>query len=66
MNYKTKNEIKNELLTTKLNYIIDKYIEGGKRFLALHTFGYERENSELVRLYHLYHQRNNTFSNRKR
>jgi len=45
MNYKTKDEIKNDLLTEKLNYIIDEYIDGGKKALALNTFGYERENT---------------------
>lgn len=45
MSYKSKNDIENELLTKKLNYIIDKYIKGGKKELALKTFGYERENT---------------------
>lgn len=45
MNYKTKNEIRNDLLTKKLNHIIEEYIEGGKKALALNTFGYERENT---------------------
>ena len=45
MNYKTKNEIKNDLLTKKLNHIIDEYIDGGKKTLAINTFGYERENT---------------------
>ena len=37
--------LKNKLLTQKLNYIVDEYIEGGKEELSIKTFGYERQNS---------------------
>jgi hypothetical protein len=49
MNYKTKaethNQTQNDLLRKKLNYIIKKYIKGGKKALAVNTFGYQRENT---------------------
>ena len=45
MNYKSKSEIDNQILTKKLNYIIETYIKGGKKELAINTFGYDRENS---------------------
>ena len=45
MNRKTKTELQNDLLTKKLNYIIDEYIDGGKEELSVKTFGYERQNT---------------------
>ena len=42
---KSKSTLKNELLSRKLSYIIDTYIEGGKKELAINTFGYDRENA---------------------
>lgn len=45
MNRKTKTELQNDLLTEKLNYIIDEYIDGGKEELSVKTFGYERQNT---------------------
>ncbi len=44
MDYKDKQEQDNKLLREKFNYIINNHINGGKRVLALKTFGYEREN----------------------
>jgi hypothetical protein len=40
-----KNRDKDKLLTEKLNFIIDNYIDGGAEELALKTFGYERQNT---------------------
>jgi len=40
----TKNELNNKLLREKFSYIIDHHINGGKKTLAIETFGYEREN----------------------
>jgi len=40
-----KNKIRDRLLTDKLNFIIDNYIDGGAEELALKTFGYERQNT---------------------
>jgi hypothetical protein len=37
--------LKNKLLTQKLNYIVEEYIEGGKEELSIKTFGYERQNT---------------------
>ena len=39
-----KNELHNKLLREKFKYIIDYHIEGGKKLLAIETFGYDREN----------------------
>jgi len=44
MNYTTTKEKTNELIRKKLIYIIDTHIEGGKKVLAIRTFGYDREN----------------------
>jgi len=41
----TKAKIQNELLSNKLNYIIENYIDGGKEELSVKTFGYERQNT---------------------
>lgn len=40
-----KNQEKDNILTDKLNYILDKYIDGGVEELAIKTFGYERQNT---------------------
>ena len=45
MNYKSKSELQNEVLTQKLKHIIKTYIKGGNKELAIKTFGYERENT---------------------
>ena len=39
-----KSELNNKLLREKFSHIIDHHIEGGKKTLAIDTFGYEREN----------------------
>ncbi|CAA6804438.1 MAG: Unknown protein [uncultured Sulfurovum sp.] len=44
MDYKDQSELKNKRLREKFNYIIEQHIPGGKRALAIETFGYEREN----------------------
>jgi len=44
MDYKNKQELRNKLLREKFKYIINNHINGGKRVLAIETFGYEREN----------------------
>ena len=40
-----KKTLQNKLLTQKLNYIVEEYIEGGKEELSIKTFGYEKQNS---------------------
>lgn len=40
-----KKTLQNKVLTQKLNYIIEEYIEGGKEELSIKTFGYEKQNS---------------------
>jgi len=37
-------DTKNECLRKKFSYIIEHHIKGGKKELAINTFGYEREN----------------------
>ena len=44
MDYGTKKDKLNELTRKKLIYIINNYIEGGKKELATNTFGYDKEN----------------------
>ncbi|CAA6800067.1 MAG: Unknown protein [uncultured Sulfurovum sp.] len=44
MDYRNEDEHNNKQLRQKFNYVIEKHIEGGKKTLALKTFGYEREN----------------------
>ncbi|CAA6810809.1 MAG: Unknown protein [uncultured Sulfurovum sp.] len=44
MHYKNQDELNNKLLRQKFNYIINNHIKGGKRALAIKTFGYAREN----------------------
>ena len=39
-----RSELNNRLLREKFNYVIEHHIEGGKKTLAIETFGYEREN----------------------
>ena len=40
-----RNQKKDNILTDKLNYIIDEYIGGGREELAIKTFGYERQST---------------------
>jgi hypothetical protein len=44
MSYRDKSELQNRQLREKFNYVIENHIKGGKKALALETFGYEREN----------------------
>jgi hypothetical protein len=44
MPYTTKQDRLNELTREKLIYIINNHIDGGKKTLAIKTFGYKKEN----------------------
>ena len=44
MDYTSQEERNYKQLREKFNYIIENHIQGGKRALAIETFGYEREN----------------------